>query len=184
MTLTTDIRYQIIATSSHPLLDQIEQTYVDSFPEVERRNFTLVRNLIDAHPLFTMVALFHANMYVGFISYWEFENFRYIEHFAIDSSARNGGYGGSALRGLLVQNEKPVVLEVEIPTDEWSCRRITFYERLGFTLNDQRYYQPSYHDVQESPLEMRLMSWGNLQLAHSFRQVVKQIHEQVYGVTL
>lgn len=178
----TDIHFQIIPASDHFLLNQIERTYVDSFPEEERRDFLLVRELIDTNPLFTMIALLHVGAYIGFISYWTFEGFRYIEHFSIDPAARNGGFGGRALKKLLAQEDKPVVLEVELPADEWSRRRVSFYERLGFILDDQPYYQPSYHDPQDPPLEMRLMTWGDLSLKQSFTQIVRQIHATVYGV--
>ncbi len=57
--------------------------------------------------------------------------FYYIEHFAIDPSLRNGGYGKRVLEvdELKKQLKGPIVLEVEEPNDEMSTRRIHFYKR-------------------------------------------------------
>ena len=48
------------------------------------------------------------------------------------------------MKQFLVFCGTPVVLEVEMPTDEMSKRRIGFYERLGFELDNQVYHQPPY----------------------------------------
>ena len=75
----------------------------------------------------------------------------------------------------------PVVLEVEIPADEMSKRRIGFYERLGFKLDNHVYHQPPYREGGEW-LEMRLMTYGNVDLEYSFEQVKNCLHRNVYGV--
>lgn len=180
--------------------DQIEHTYTTSFPEAERRPFPLVRRLACENPAFTVYALLKESLppspqtgaigeseekkrdtYVGFITAWTFEEFTYIEHFAIDESARNGGIGGKALKQFLAISQAPIVLEVEIPTDELSKRRIGFYERLGFVLDMHLYYQPPYQKGGET-LEMRLMTHGAIDLAAAFEPVKETLHTQVYGV--
>lgn len=171
-----------IVSGQHPLLDRIEITYVSSFPEVERRQFRLVRDLIEANPFFNMYSLMKADVFVGFISVWEFENFSYIEHFAIDESARNGGIGAIVLNHFISAANTPIVLEVELPVDEMSKRRIGFYERLGFTLDTHVYYQPSYERTQDASIEMRLMSIGGIDLSNMFEEVKLQIYAEVYGI--
>ena len=118
-----------------PFLDLVEKTYTSSFPEEERRDFSLVRKLLEEDSRFEMYALLRDGIYVGFITGWQFEGFVYAEHFAIDESARNGGIGAKAMTSFLALHEDPVVLEVEMPTEEMSKRRIGFYERLGFVLD-------------------------------------------------
>lgn len=142
-----------------PLLDLVEKTYTSSFPEEERRDFSLVRKLLEEDSRFEMYALLRDGIYVGFITGWQFEGFVYAEHFAIDESARNGGIGAKAMTSFLALHEDPVVLEVEMPTEEMSKRRIGFYERLGFVLDHHVYFQPPYRRG-EALLEMRLDSWG------------------------
>ena len=150
-----------------PLLDLVEKTYTSSFPEEERRDFSLVRKLLEEDS--------------GFITGWQFEGFVYAEHFAIDESARNGGIGAKAMTSFLALHEDPVVLEVEMPTEEMSKRRIGFYERLGFVLDHHVYFQPPYRRG-EALLEMRLMTHGELDLERSFKRVKTIIHQNVYGV--
>ena len=100
-----------------PLLDLVEKTYTSSFPEEERRDFSLVRKLLEEDSRFEMYALLRDGIYVGFITGWQFEGFVYAEHFAIDESARNGGIGAKAMTSFLALHEDPVVLEVEMPQE-------------------------------------------------------------------
>lgn len=71
---------------------------------------------------------------VGFITYWDFNDFYYVEHFAIDPTLRNGGYGKKTLDYLCKELDRPIVLEVEMPVEEMAKRRINFYQRQGFVL--------------------------------------------------
>ena len=132
MSLQSVVACRSVKDFSDPVLDLIERTYTESFPEVERRDFSLVRNLVRDESRFIVYALSKESRYVGFITGWLFDGYTYVEHFAIDPAARNGGIGAEAMKQFLVFCGTPVVLEVEMPTDEMSKRRIGFYERLGF----------------------------------------------------
>lgn len=68
------------------------------------------------------------------ITHWYLKNFIFIEHFAVSHSLRGKGMGSSILKTFIENNKRPIVLEVEPPTDSISRSRIRFYERLGFTL--------------------------------------------------
>lgn len=162
------------------LLDRIEKTYVASFPASERRDFSLLRQLVANEPRFMVFALLKDDEYVGFITAWNFDWFVYTEHFAIDESARNGGVGGGGMKQFLSMFNLPVVLEVEAPADEMSKRRIGFYERIGFVLDTHEYYQPPYREG-ESWLEMCLMTCGELELAKNFNQVKELVYTHVYN---
>ena len=74
------------------------------------------------------------SMPVGFITYWDFDSFYYVEHFATNPALRNGGYGKRTLEYLCNYLKHPIVLEVERPVEEMAKRRISFYQRQGFTL--------------------------------------------------
>lgn len=181
MSLSAVIECRPVKDFSDPLLDKVEKTYNDSFPEAERRVFFLVKELVKEEPRFTVYTLFRNGAYAGFITAWQFESFAYVEHFAIDESARNGGIGAEAMRQFMALCDVPVILEVEIPSEEMSKRRIGFYERLGYALDNHVYYQPPYRQGEEF-LEMRLMSYGNIDLQQSFEEVKDCIHRYVYGV--
>lgn len=175
------INCKLIVRPDDPVLDCVERTYTESFPEAERRDFALVRQLIAEEPAFQLRALYREQDYVGLLTSWQFEGFRYVEHFAIDPSARNGGIGGAALRHFLTLQADPVVLEVELPEDDLTRRRIQFYERQGFQLDSQRYIQPPYRPGGAS-LELRLMCYGPLDLSRRFVEVRDALYRKVYGV--
>lgn len=181
MSLNVVIVCRPVEDISDPLLDLVEKTYNDSFPEGERRSFHLVRELIRQNSRFTLYSLLRDDVYVGFITAWRFEEFTYAEHFAVDESARNGGIGAKGMAQFLSFCNTPVVLEVEMPVDDMSKRRIGFYERLGFVLDNHVYFQPPYR-IGESWLEMRLMTFGEINLEQSFEKVKDRIHKHVYGV--
>ncbi|MDL2255841.1 GNAT family N-acetyltransferase [Parabacteroides sp. OttesenSCG-928-K15] len=164
-----------------PLLDKVEATYNDSFPPVERRDFSLVRNLLETEPDFTLLSLYWQDEYAGFITYWDLGGFLYVEHFALDPSARNGGVGSKAMQIFLSESELPVILEVEMPTDELSRRRIGFYERLGFVLDNTPYQQPPYRP-DEGWFDMLLMAYGAIDLKKDFEKVRTALYSRVYGV--
>lgn len=170
-----------LTDTGDPLLERVQVTYEASFPPTERRDFELLRGLIRQNPYFMMYALLRKEMYVGFITAWRFDTFVYVEHFAIDETARNGGIGAEAMRQFQAFTDLPVVLEVELPSDDLSRRRIGFYERLGFVLDDHIYYQPPYHPG-DQPLEMRLMHYGCLHLTEAFEAVRECIYREVYGI--
>ena len=71
---------------------------------------------------------------------WETEDFCYLEHFAVQPSLRGHGTGSTILRQLLTQ-DKPLILEIEPPDDEITCRRKHFYERNGLRAQPYRHVQ-------------------------------------------
>lgn len=162
-------------------LNFIERIYTESFPPDERRDFDEVVRLLRENDDFAIALLSDEEHPIGFISYWSWSDFTYMEHFAIDSRCRGAGYGAAAMTALLEQLGKPAVLEVEKPEDDLSRRRIAFYQRLGFVLSTRPYTQPPYSPDRHS-LELYLMSYGAIDLDHVFDAVVTRIHNRVYGV--
>ena len=158
MSLQSVVACRSVKDFSDPVLDLIERTYTESFPEVERRDFSLVRNLVRDESRFIVYALSKEDRYVGFITGWLFDGYTYVEHFAIDPAARNGGIGAEAMKQFLIFCGTPVVLE-----------------------DNQVYHQPPYREGGEW-LEMRLMTYGDVDLEHSFEQVKNCLHKNVYGV--
>ena len=113
-----------------------------SFPENERRSRE------------NQLALFSDSRYkvagikdcggnvCAFIAYWEEGGVTFLEHFAVAEDLRGSGLGGKFLDEFLKDRKKPVVLEVELPENEIAARRIGFYQRHNFVLNDFTYFQP------------------------------------------
>lgn len=167
---TTDAHYQFM-----------EKLLVDSFPPEEYRQLDELRTYTDHKKIFHNNVILNDEETVGLITYWEFKHFYYIEHFAIDPTLRNGGYGKQTLEFLCQHFSRPIVLEVEHPTEELAKRRIGFYRRHGFTLWEKAYQQPPYKPG-DGYLPMYLMVYGDLNPDKDYESIRKEIHTEVYGV--
>ncbi|MCD7932253.1 MAG: GNAT family N-acetyltransferase [Tannerellaceae bacterium] len=175
------IHCRLVEFSNDSWINCVEQTYNDSFPVEERRHFSIVKEFIEREPLFSLYIIEKDNKYAGFITLWFFDEFVYVEHFAIEPDARNGGIGAKVIELIKLIAGKPVVLEVELPEDDLSKRRISFYERLGFVVYDQVYFQPPYHP-ESSEVEMKLMSTEHYLSVENFQTVKSCLYKKAYGV--
>ncbi len=160
--------------------DEVNYTFVEklmhtAFPQEERRDTVQQREYSDNNPRFCNNIILENGNSIGMISYWTMGDFYYIEHFAIDPSLRNGGYGKRVLEMIKKQLKGPIVLEVEEPNDEMSTRRIHFYKRLEFTLHKKPYIQPPYRKG-DSGLPMLLMTYGDIDMESDFEKVKKTLY--------
>lgn len=116
---------------------------------------------------------------VGYICFWKFDSFVFIEHFAILEGKRNQRIGSEFLKHFLLNTPHLIILEVERPTDLISEKRVHFYKRLGFTVNLYDYIQPSYHKENDK-VPMYICSFDR-SISHSeYIRIIKQIKNVVY----
>ncbi len=115
----------------------------------------------------------------AFLTYWKFENYVYIEHFAVDPAHRSKNIGRMMLNHLFGTVGENVLIEVEKPTDDESRRRISFYEK--------RLQAPRGHKLCAAPLlpeqsgvEMLLMTHGDVKLRDT--RDLREILTEVYNV--
>lgn len=179
---TTDIVMRMIKETSDPSLAFVESTYTAAFPREERRDFALVEDLLAQEKRFNLCLLSHEKQYAGFISFWQFCNFVYIEHFAVGASLHNEGWRGKALKQFTGRQTHPVILEAEPPGDLWSRRRIAFYERQGFVAYPDPYLQPPYR-AGEPWIPLCLMKYGKPGGEPSFSRARQTIYHSVYRLT-
>ena len=118
----------------------------------------------------------------GLVVYWHFEGFHYIEHLVILPDRRGEGIGSATLIHLRKMGG-PVILEVEIPHDDSSAKRVVFYNRAGFIALDILYLQPPYREG-ESPLPMMLFSNHPDWETETLRRCIELFHYQVYDYRL
>ncbi|MCE5330765.1 MAG: GNAT family N-acetyltransferase [Bacteroidales bacterium] len=157
----------------------VYKLYVETFPVSERRSWASLESVLNNENRFNIFALMHENQFVGFISYWKFERFYYIEHFAILPHFRNHKLGSEAMAELVSQVNMPVVLEVEMPRTVEAARRIHFYERLGFYVLSNYYMQPPYDGV-SFLLPMLIMS-NDYHFANKHFNLIKNtLYKEVY----
>lgn len=165
-------------TQAHPFLVSIQHWYESSFPPPERRTFDDLLHLLPRPDMY-LCALVNSDKLVGFIIYWQWAECLFVEHFAIDPDQRGRQFGQRALQVLLQVSAPFVVLEVELPQDDLSIRRIHFYERQGFHLTAFPYAQPPYLRGNQ-PIPMRLMSIPALTDQSQFTALTDIIFKRVY----
>ena len=124
------------------------------------------------------------HLFLGFLTYWVFEGYVYIEHFAVSPEHRGRNIGARMLGHLFRTVSPDVLIEVEKPDTEEARRRIAFYERNGFRLReDINYVQPPYSAAQ-SGLEMMLMTHGDVKLrdTRDLREMLTEVYNVDRGV--
>lgn len=89
--------------------------------------------------------------FVGFMGWWDFGDYRYIEHVAVAPGARSGGYGTRIMHNWRDADPRPVYLEIEEVVDELTRRRRDFYLRLDFVENPGVHVQPPYQHCTPEP---------------------------------
>ena len=160
--------------------DSMEKLLTSAFPEEEYRDLAEMREFTTCRQKFHNNLIYDGGTFIGLITYWDFGSFCYVEHFAILPDMRNRGYGRAILERLKDVLRRPIVLEVECPTEEMARRRIGFYSRQGFKLWKHEYMQPPYRPGGES-LPLLLMAYGDLDEEKDFEKIEKTIHKEVYG---
>ncbi|MBD5259989.1 MAG: GNAT family N-acetyltransferase [Bacteroides sp.] len=164
-------------------LDDVKRIYMASFPEEERRVWDdLTAKLADReHPL-KMMIIKHRGRTAGFITRWQLDGVRYVEHFAVDASLRGLSIGSRAIREFCKrEGATPVVLEVEpAEMSDEARRRIRFYERCGFKAHHSfPYIQPPY-SAGLPEVKLTLMTCGEppKELAAIAAEILRMVYEQ------
>ena len=94
------IKLQPISTSDLQHYKFMEELLVDAFPPEEYRQLEELREYTDRTGNFHNNIIFDDDLPIGFITYWDFDRFYYVEHFATNPALRNGGYGKRTLEYL------------------------------------------------------------------------------------
>lgn len=90
---------------AHLLYDSFSKLYSTAFPIFEQRTETQQTRTF-SHPKYHLSGYKEEDIFIGFISYWDFQEYIYIEHFAIDRQLRGSGYGSRILKDFISQKSK------------------------------------------------------------------------------
>lgn len=150
----------------------------ESFPVDERRN-RMGQERILLEPHYHLYGYRQGKELAAFLAVWEFDAFTFVEHFAVKNSYRNGGLGALLLEQVLAHSRQPVVLEVELPTGELQERRIRFYERNGFVLNNYEYMQPAMNPMGRA-IPLRIMSYPKRLTVGEYETMRDVLYQCVY----
>lgn len=127
------------------LYPAFKELYVISFPVFEQRTEEQ-QDKAFLCPEYHLMAYTENGIFIGFICYWEFNTYIYIEHFAINQSLRGKGHGSLLLSGFIKENSKIILLEIDPIIDDLSAARLRFYQKCGFNLNKFAHIHPPYRE--------------------------------------
>lgn len=155
-----------------------------SFPSIERRTYEEQLSLLEDENYKIIGLKDNQNKVLAFIAMWQFEDFNFIEHFAVDDTLRGHGMGTYILNECLkIMGDKKVILEVELPEDDICKRRIGFYKRCGFSFNSYNYLQPSLQEGYPL-LPLRIMSYPEILNETDFYKFRDVVYKKVYKANL
>ena len=156
-----EIQKKILSICDRELLSGVWTIYENSFPQSEMRTLSNLRDVMQGEHC--KIAAYHVNGdVIGFIVYWEYSSFVYVEFFAVSNLKRNGGYGSYIIRDFIEDfKSKPIILEIDNICDDISKRRHGFYVREGFLLNDFKHAPTAYNDINDT-LNLHIMTYQQL----------------------
>ncbi|MFZ4402016.1 MAG: GNAT family N-acetyltransferase [Bacteroidales bacterium] len=172
------IKLQKLTQTDTAFLKAAKKIYESAFPSNERRVFKEVKNML-ADKRFNFSVITFEDSVVGIITLWDFVNFVYIEHFAITEAFRNNGLGTYVMKKILQDEARQIVLEVDLPENELSLKRIQFYKRFGFEMYHETYIQPAY-SKDKMAVPMLIMTTQEMD-ARMGQHLIKTLHQEVYG---
>ncbi len=154
--LLDQIRIHQIRTANDPHFADFWKIYTESFPANERRTSDQQFEVFQK-PHYQINTHVTDNQVVGFIASWNDPEFVFVEHFAIAPEFRSKRFGSTVLQQFIEEFKIPIILEIEMPIDELTKRRLKFYELAGFIRNPHQHYMPPYHES-NPPLEMEILT--------------------------
>lgn len=161
--------------------DRFYQILSNNFPTKEIKEYNYMKDTFHVG-LYQVLTLKDNDQIVGIMSFYQHDDFRFIDYFAIDGSLKGKGMGSKMLQYFINLDDKMVILEVEHPEDEQSKRRIAFYQRNGLYLNDQfEYFVPPVRNLKHR-LYFHLMSSKRKLNNIEFEKYYPQILKMVYGI--
>ncbi len=153
--------------------------YAEAFAGSERRT-RKEQTRVMRDPRYRFSAVMQEGLVVGVLAWWELSGFCFVEHFAISSAQRSGGFGRRALELLQAHVASPIVVDVApFGTDCQAARRVTFYSRLGFSYSGHSVTLPAYEGKALEP--SNLMSWPVALGREGREQVLETIGHEIYS---
>ncbi len=162
--------------------DRVYEILEEAFPADERRPYHEQKALL-SNPKYTVYILPNAESteIKAFIAIYRFRDLVYVEHFATNYKYRNQGLGSFILSELSKQFDCKICLEVELPETDAAKRRIEFYKRNGFWLNEFEYIQPPISKGKH-PVPLMLMTSGGTVSEAKFESIKQTLYRNVYGI--
>lgn len=164
----------------HFLYPVWSKLYATAFPVFEQRTGEQQEYAFSCSQ-YRLTAYTDNGQFIGFIAYWIFDTYIYIEHFAVDTVLRGKGYGSRILNDFVVGNPKTVLLEIDPVVDEVSAARLRFYRRCGFYENEFPHIHPPYR-IGCSGHSLVVLSGGRKISGEEYDRFAEDLKVQVMGI--
>jgi len=151
--------------------------YAVSFPVHEQRSEKQQTEAFSNEHYHLLVKIENDKL-VSFIACWDFEDYVYIEHLAVNPELRGKSMGSGTLNDFANLMKKIIVLEIDPLKDEISRKRLSFYERLGYELNSYIHFHPAYNPLFE-PHELLVLSLNETLTSEQYDRFYKNLKEIV-----
>lgn len=160
------------------VFEKIWRIILESFDDDEIRSYAEMKELLN-NPYFQIVSIVDGNELVGCMFIWKLDTFIFIENFAVKPDKRNSGIGHLALQYIKEYYHLPIVLEAELAESEIQKRRLNFYMRNGFNINEYHYVMPALKK-DSNPLRLLILSYPNLLNEEQFEDIKNKIYSIIY----
>lgn len=163
--------------------DKVYSIMEESFPIDEYRTYDEQKELLE-NPRYSIYVLMDsensdADDMKAFITVYRFEDFAFVEHFAVNPAFRNKGLGAVILKEIKELLSCRICLEVELPDSDFARRRIGFYERNGFFVNDYPYIQPPISQGRQA-IPLIVMTTHGAVTEEEFNVMKTTLYREVY----
>jgi len=132
--------------------------YSVSFPVHEQRNEQQQISAFGKENYYLIIKT-EGEKLLSFIAYWDFDDYVYIEHLAVNPQYRGANIGSNTLNSFAEIIGKTILLEIDPIIDDVSRKRLHFYEKLGYVLNPYEHSHPAY-DINFKPHRLLVLSHG------------------------
>lgn len=122
--------------------------YSVSFPIYEQRTSEQHKKAL-ASSNYIVQCYEREGAFLGFVVYWIFADYIYIEHLAIHPEQRGKSFGSLILKQFIAQHKLRVLLEIDPLNDCKSIKRYEFYKKVGFIMNEHIHTHPAYREGYE-----------------------------------
>ena len=155
---------------------EVWNLYEESFPVAERRKAEDHLSACNDNRFFPL-SVWDGNQLIGLMFFWEWDNYRYLEHLAVNPDLRGHGYG-TQLLNYLRESKHTIILEIDPLINELSVRRLQFYERAGFTLTPYRFVHLPYR-LDGIKQELLILSYPKMITKEQHNHFLEFVGEEV-----
>jgi len=152
----TDKTFYRIKDSRDKWYKSFHEIYTVSFPIHEQREqFQQIAAFKDKR--YHLIIKIDGDNLVSFIAYWDFKDYVYIEHLAVNPELRGRNKGSELLEDFAEMISKTIILEIDPPINDTAKKRLKFYEKLGYEINSYIHFHPAYKE-ELTPHELVVLS--------------------------